>query len=28
LRDMLSLEPPRNYGDKEEDWLEWSLRLP
>jgi hypothetical protein len=28
MRDMLALEPPRNYGEKEEDWLEWSLRLP
>lgn len=28
LRNMIALEPPRNYGDKEADWLEWALRLP
>lgn len=28
MRNMLYLEPPRNYGDKEADWLEWALRLP
>lgn len=28
MRNMLFLEPPRNYGDKEADWMEWALRLP
>jgi len=28
MRNMLLLEPPRNYGDKEEEWVEWALRLP